>query len=85
MEKICEKHNKKYEQYSNGGKYVCKKCCGERVSERRRQLKVLAVEYKGGKCKMCGYDKCISALEFHHLEPTQKDFSISKTGATLSF
>ena len=23
------------------------------------------------------YDKCMSALEFHHLDPKEKDFSIS--------
>ena len=28
------------------------------------------VDYKGGKCERCGYDKNISALEFHHLDPT---------------
>ena len=28
---------------------------------------------------MCGYDKNISALEFHHLDPNEKDFTISGT------
>ena len=32
---------------------------------------------RGGKCIRCGYNKCIKALEFHHLDPTQKDFTIS--------
>lgn len=34
-------------------------------------------ESRGGRCIRCGYDKCIKALEFHHLDPTQKDFTIS--------
>jgi len=34
-------------------------------------------ESRGGKCIRCDYDKCIKALEFHHLDPTQKDFTIS--------
>ncbi len=31
-----------------------------------------AVEYKGGKCSCCGYDKCLAALEFHHVDPKTK-------------
>lgn len=31
----------------------------------------------GGKCAICGYDKCSSALEFHHTNPLEKDFAIS--------
>lgn len=34
-------------------------------------------EKRGGKCVRCGYDKCIKALEFHHLDPSKKDFTIS--------
>ena len=34
-------------------------------------------ELRGGKCVRCGYDTCIKALEFHHVDPTQKDFTIS--------
>lgn len=42
----------------------------------RRRLKEKLVEYKGGKCEICGYDKCIAALDFHHLNPNEKDYSI---------
>lgn len=55
------------------------------VSKRRFKLKNLAVEYKGGKCIKCGYNKCIYALEFHHLNPLDKDFSISAKGYTRSW
>jgi predicted transcriptional regulator len=50
------------------------------VSNRRRKIKQMAVEYKGGRCEKCGYDKYIGALEFHHLNPNEKDFSISHKG-----
>ncbi len=43
----------------------------------RKKAKVKLVEYKGGKCEECGYNKCIDALEFHHLNPNEKDFSIA--------
>ena len=45
----------------------------------------MAVEYKGKKCQRCGYDRCLEALEFHHLDPTQKDFNISSKGYTRSW
>jgi hypothetical protein len=48
-----------------------------RVKLRRRHLKLLAVVYKGGKCIECGYLKCLRSMDFHHLDPSQKDFSIS--------
>lgn len=47
------------------------------VSKARHKLKERAVEYKGGKCSKCGYDKCLAAFDFHHLDPDQKDFRIS--------
>lgn len=34
----------------------------------------------GGCCSKCGYNKCIDALEFHHIDSTTKKFSISNTG-----
>ena len=57
----------------------------ERVTNRRKVLKEKAVEYKGGKCCRCNYNKCISALEFHHLEPEHKDFSMGNKGYTRSW
>jgi hypothetical protein len=35
-----------------------------------RKTKEKLIEYKGGKCQICGYNKCTSALEFHHLDPS---------------
>lgn len=49
-----------------------------RLKKRRTKIKEELVKYKGGKCERCGYDKCINALEFHHLDPSEKEFSISK-------
>ena len=49
----------------------------------RKRVKQKLIEYKGGKCDFCGYDKCNRSLQFHHLDPNEKDFSIS--GKSLSF
>jgi predicted HNH restriction endonuclease len=60
---------RKYNPNGPGGyKYV------KTFRERKKQK---AVEYLGGRCKICGYNKHYKVLEFHHLEPSQKDFSIS--------
>lgn len=49
----------------------------------RIRTKQKLVEYKGGECVKCGYNKCITALQFHHEDPNEKDFSIS--GKSWSF
>lgn len=58
----------------------CKKCAREKNNANNRMLKQKLVEYKGGKCENCGYNKCIAALEFHHQDPLQKEFTISNKG-----
>lgn len=55
----------------------CKICTNKQTTERQRAFKEKCVKYKGGKCINCGYCKCIGALEFHHLNPEEKDFSPS--------
>ena len=55
------------------------------VSKRRKKLKALAVASKGGKCVLCGYRRCIRALEFHHLDPSQKTFALGQKGLTRSW
>ena len=47
------------------------------VTIKRRAIKKALLNYAGGKCQRCGYDKCARALEFHHLDPNEKDFGIS--------
>ena len=50
----------------------------------RVRTKMRLIDYKGGKCLRCGYDKRIpGAYDFHHRDPEQKDFGIG--GKTKSF
>ncbi len=55
----------------------CKECTSSTTVERMRVFKSRCVEYKGGKCYVCGYNKYLGALEFHHMDPNEKDFTIS--------
>ncbi len=43
----------------------------------------MAIEYLGGRCMICGYNKCLTALEFHHLY--NKKFGFSSRGITRSW
>ena len=45
----------------------------------------MAINLKGSKCQLCGYDRCPEALEFHHLDEAEKDFGISDKGYTRSW
>lgn len=62
----------------------CKRCRSEAVVRRRRLVKRILVEEAGGACRICGYDRAVEALAFHHLEPSTKAFGIGQTGSTRS-
>lgn len=47
------------------------------VANSRHRRKDLLVYLMGGKCSRCGYDKCIKALEFHHIDKKTKSFTIA--------
>lgn len=56
----------------------CKKCNDVITWGKQKDLKKKSVEYKGGKCCICGYNKYVGALDFHHVDPSQKEFNISR-------
>lgn len=39
----------------------------------QKRKKIDAVNFFGGKCQICGYNRCIDALEFHHLDEKDKE------------
>jgi DNA-binding CsgD family transcriptional regulator len=49
----------------------------------RKRVKIKLVEYHGGKCEKCGYNKCIDALQFHHKDSNEKDFTIGGKSYSL--
>ena len=80
----CVRHGDTEFVLQGRGYYRSKRCRAERVSEHRRKLEVLLVAEAGGRCVVCGYDRYVGALEFHHLDPTQKRLTLSRNGVTLS-
>lgn len=60
----------------------CKVCSNKQSTDRQKHLKQIAVDYKGGKCCVCGYRKHIGALDFHHINRSAKDFMLSHYSCT---
>ena len=78
----CKRHGVvEFAQYSRGPNkgfiWTCKRCVGEAVTRRKQKLKRILVEEAGGCCAICGYDRCIVNLGFHHVDPSKKSFAMS--------
>lgn len=80
--RFCRTCEKEYLGGHGKHKDICPSC---RVNENRKNKKRILVEYKGGKCIICNYDKTITALEFHHIDPHIKAFTIAQKMDKNSF
>lgn len=49
----------------------------QNVKNARERIKARMIYVMGDKCQCCGYSRCPSALELHHIDPTQKEFTFS--------
>jgi transposase len=78
---ICAKHGPSDFVERPDGVSRCVRCRSEAVSQRRRTVKRILVEEAGGACVRCGYDRCVAALHFHHVDPTEKLSSIGRLGS----
>lgn len=88
MIKECKKHGLTEFREINASvnsRSRCLKCASEAVSKRRRRVKEDLLAIFGGKCIICGYDKYHGALQFHHLDPSSKEFGLSVKGLTKKF
>ena len=94
MKKVCEICENTFETNSKSRIY-CYSCSGEstRINNEtrkhqktilRRSMKMQAIKLLGGKCSICGYYKCVDALEFHHKNPTDKEFKLGSVN-TMSW
>lgn len=86
--KVCEICGKTFSVIDRGWtRTYCYECSptinesftrSDNITAKRRAIKKQLIKEAGGKCQKCGYDKCMRALEFHHLDPNEKDFGISR-------
>jgi transposase-like protein len=79
----CEKHGEvEYVQHRDG--VICARCRADSVSDWRRRAKRTLVSEAGGRCLLCGHDRNVAALQFHHLDPGQKRFGLGSRGLAQS-
>jgi transposase len=81
----CARHGMTEYVLEGRGYYRCAKCRSEAVARWRRRAKRRLIEAAGGACLLCGYDDYQGALQFHHLDPAEKRYLISRCGHTRSF
>jgi transposase-like protein len=64
--------------------FRCRLCRSGAVDRRRREIKRRLVAEAGGACSICGYDRSMAGLHFHHVDPGRKAFALSGKGMTIS-
>ena len=64
--------------------FRCRLCRTSAVQRRRREIKRILVTEAGGACALCGYDRTLGGLHFHHRDRSQKAFALSRQGVTRS-
>src|SRR5262249_39359493 len=62
-----------YNRYKGHRRTACNNCS---VHKNRMKVKQWAIEYKGGCCAVCGYNRCMAALQFHHSDTGSKEYTI---------
>jgi len=66
------------ENFYKTARYQCKACWNKRTAQTGKdKIKDIKLEY-GGKCSRCGYNTCLDALEFHHTDPSIKEFHLGE-------
>jgi hypothetical protein len=55
----------------------------EKVKDWRKRTKERIIVSMGGKCVICGYNRCSASLALHHLNPSEKDFSFGALRASI--
>lgn len=54
-------------------KHTCGPCHNQYTIKRGQEVKLYVLTQLGNCCSLCGYSKCMDALDIHHTDPTKKD------------
>lgn len=75
-DRVCKIHGLTSFARESSGQWKCRRCRTQYTNDYRRRLKATVVAEAGGKCVVCGYNRSIRALHFHHRDPKTKIFQI---------
>ena len=81
--RVCAVHGATAHVLDTDGYYRCPKCRADSVIRRRARIRDAVIAEAGGCCAICGYSRNPSALQFHHLDPATKEFTL-RNGHTRS-
>jgi hypothetical protein len=71
--RVCKKEHREYSrQYHQKHKEERNR----KAREKRRQNKLKAVDYKGGRCEDCKQSFHPAVYDFHHINPEEKDVAL---------
>lgn len=74
-----------YADGQGGARWRCKRCVAEAVTRRHQAMRRTLIDEAGGACALCGYDRCIICLHFHHVDAATKVFQMTmSTGKSLA-
>jgi len=73
-EKKCKTCNRKFKNATRN--LECSTCQNKQI---RHERKKKAHAILGGKCKVCGYDRCSSAMDIHHIDKNIKKFTLASS------
>ncbi len=73
-----------FRRNKDGRELRCKPCYRERRNNQSNAKKLQLLALNGGECVVCGYSKCPTALEFHHKDPSKKEFALSLSWKSLA-
>jgi hypothetical protein len=85
MTRECRVHGMSLYVWESRGYYRCRQCRASYSRSGRDKRRARLVRLHGGRCRRCAYDRLAHALEFHHREPSEKKFQLSKRGLTQRF
>src|SRR3954454_18234420 len=81
--RVCAVHGATTFVLDTDGYYRCPKCRADSVIRRRARIRAEVIAEAGGCCAICGYSRHLAALQFHHLDPATKEFTL-RNGDTRS-
>jgi len=72
-EYLCECGETNPEKFYGHSKVNCSKCHNIKTTSTGKNNRLFAIDYLGGKCISCKFNKYNCSLDIHHLNPSIKD------------